>query len=95
MLICSRALGVAFSRPSELLSAVSLPWRRPMLHPLWSGSVSMPRAVLPRLGPEVAEHLFETSEAATDLDGQQFLGQVVRKQAEFDRNWSPARCGGP
>ena len=37
MLICSRALGVAFSQPSELVSPVSLPWRKPLLHPLLLG----------------------------------------------------------
>lgn len=41
MLICSRALGVAFSQPSELVSPVSLPWRRPLLHPLLLGRDSM------------------------------------------------------
>ncbi|CAL1148755.1 unnamed protein product [Cladocopium goreaui] len=69
ILICSRALGVAFSQPSELVSPVSLPWRKPLLHPL--------------LGREISENLFEASEAVTDLEGQQM--QLFKQHQVFDR----------
>ncbi|CAK9055131.1 unnamed protein product [Durusdinium trenchii] len=69
ILICTRALGVAFSQPSELTNPQSLPWRPPILHPL--------------LGRPVDEFLFEASEGCTDLEGQQM--QLFNQHQVFDR----------
>ena len=51
MLICSRALGVAFSRPSELQNEVALPWRQPMLHPLRPSFTRSALLFGPKVGP--------------------------------------------